>query len=101
MLRDTRNGPSLMLGGSFEAYKYIEDIFLKVAAQVPNSGPCVTYIGKGGSDNFVKMVHNGTEYGNMQLIAEDTMFSSRLVSSQTANCSRCSLSGTRVSSLVS
>ncbi|KAJ6402607.1 hypothetical protein OIU84_014667 [Salix udensis] len=65
-----RNGPSLMPGGSFEAFKYIEDILLKVAAQVPDSGPCVTYIGKGGSGNFVKMVHNGIEYGDMQLIAE-------------------------------
>ncbi|URE02196.1 hypothetical protein MUK42_20582 [Musa troglodytarum] len=65
-----RNGPSLMPGGSYEAYKYIEDILLKVAAQVPDSGPCVTYIGKGGSGNFVKMVHNGIEYGDMQLIAE-------------------------------
>ncbi|XP_077223756.1 6-phosphogluconate dehydrogenase, decarboxylating 2-like isoform X1 [Tasmannia lanceolata] len=65
-----RNGPSLMPGGSFKAYKNIEDILLKVAAQVPDSGPCVTYIGKGGSGNFVKMVHNGIEYGDMQLIAE-------------------------------
>ncbi|KAL4185782.1 hypothetical protein AMTRI_Chr10g232410 [Amborella trichopoda] len=65
-----RHGPSLMPGGSFEAYKYIEDIVLKVAAQVPDSGPCVTYIGKGGSGNFVKMIHNGIEYGDMQLIAE-------------------------------
>lgn len=65
-----RHGPSLMPGGSFTAYKHIEDILLKVAAQVPDSGPCVTYIGKGGSGNFVKMVHNGIEYGDMQLIAE-------------------------------
>ncbi|EPS70190.1 hypothetical protein M569_04567, partial [Genlisea aurea] len=65
-----RHGPSLMPGGSFEAYKYIEDILLKVAAQVSDSGPCVTYIGKGGSGNFVKMIHNGIEYGDMQLIAE-------------------------------
>ncbi|KAE8701930.1 6-phosphogluconate dehydrogenase, decarboxylating 1 [Hibiscus syriacus] len=65
-----RNGPSLMPGGSFEAYKYIEEVLLKVAAQVPDSGPCVTYIGKGGSGNFVKMVHNGIEYGDMQLISE-------------------------------
>ncbi|PHT48057.1 6-phosphogluconate dehydrogenase, decarboxylating 1 [Capsicum baccatum] len=65
-----RNGPSLMPGGSFEAFKYIEDILLKVATQVSDSGPCVTYIGKGGSGNFVKMVHNGIEYGDMQLIAE-------------------------------
>ncbi|VAI69939.1 unnamed protein product [Triticum turgidum subsp. durum] len=65
-----RHGPSMMPGGSLEAYQYIEDILLKVSAQVPDSGPCVTYIGKGGSGNFVKMVHNGIEYGDMQLIAE-------------------------------
>ncbi|GAA0171873.1 dehydrogenase [Lithospermum erythrorhizon] len=65
-----RNGPSLMPGGSFEAFKNIEDIVLKVSAQVPDSGPCVTYIGTGGSGNFVKMVHNGIEYGDMQLISE-------------------------------
>lgn len=65
-----RNGPSLMPGGSYEAFKNIEDILVKVAAQVPDSGPCVTYIGKGGSGNFVKMIHNGIEYGDMQLIAE-------------------------------
>jgi 6-phosphogluconate dehydrogenase len=65
-----RHGPSLTPGGSFEAYEYIEDILLKVAAQVPDSGPCVNYIGKGGAGNFVKMVHNGIEYSNMQLIAE-------------------------------
>ncbi|KAL6557337.1 6-phosphogluconate dehydrogenase, decarboxylating 2 [Orobanche minor] len=47
-----RYGPSMMPGGSFEAYKNIEDILLKVSAQVPDSGPCVTYIGKGGSGNF-------------------------------------------------
>ncbi|KNA12175.1 hypothetical protein SOVF_128490 [Spinacia oleracea] len=64
-----RNGPSMMPGGSFDAYKNIEDILTKVAAQV-DSGPCVTYIGKGGSGNFVKMIHNGIEYGDMQLIAE-------------------------------
>ena len=64
-----RNGPSLMPGGSYEAYKYIEDIIVKIATQV-DRGPCVTYIGKGGSRNFVKMVHNGIEYGDMQLIAE-------------------------------
>jgi len=64
-----RNGPSLMPGGSPDGFKYIEDIVLKVAAQV-DSGPCVTYVGPGGAGNFVKMVHNGIEYGDMQLIAE-------------------------------
>lgn len=64
-----RHGPSLMPGGYFEAYKNVEDIVRKVAAQV-DDGPCVTYIGEGGSGNFVKMVHNGIEYGDMQLISE-------------------------------
>ncbi|XP_047321561.1 6-phosphogluconate dehydrogenase, decarboxylating 1, chloroplastic [Impatiens glandulifera] len=64
-----RNGPSLMPGGSYQAYLNIEDIVKKVAAQVED-GPCVTYIGEGGSGNFVKMVHNGIEYGDMQLISE-------------------------------
>ena len=63
-----RNGPSLMPGGNLEAYKRVEPILLKIAAQV--GGPCVTYIGRGGSGNYVKMVHNGIEYGDMQLIAE-------------------------------
>ncbi|KAL9253505.1 6-phosphogluconate dehydrogenase, decarboxylating 3, chloroplastic-like protein [Drosera capensis] len=64
-----RNGPSLMPGGSFEAYSNVERILEKVAAQ-SDDGPCVTYIGEGGSGNFVKMVHNGIEYGDMQLISE-------------------------------
>lgn len=64
-----RRGPSMMPGGSAEAYKYIKDIVEKVAAQV-DDGPCVMYIGEGGSGNYVKMVHNGIEYGDMQLISE-------------------------------
>ncbi|DBA78833.1 hypothetical protein WJX77_010165 [Trebouxia sp. C0004] len=64
-----RNGPALMPGGTEEAYKHIEDIVRKVAAQV-DDGPCVTYVGNGGAGNFVKMVHNGIEYGDMQLISE-------------------------------
>ena len=59
----------MMPGGTQEAYTHIKDIVEKVAAQV-NDGPCVTYIGPGGAGNFVKMVHNGIEYGDMQLISE-------------------------------
>lgn len=58
-----------MPGGTLEAYKYVEDVVQKVAAQV-NDGPCVTYVGPGGAGNFVKMIHNGIEYGDMQLISE-------------------------------
>jgi 6-phosphogluconate dehydrogenase len=64
-----RKGPSMMPGGDPEAYKVVQDVFEAVAAKV-NGEPCVTYIGPGASGHFVKMVHNGIEYGIMQLIAE-------------------------------
>ncbi|CAM9425464.1 unnamed protein product, partial [Heterosigma akashiwo] len=63
-----RNGPSLMPGGPREAYDLLEPIITACAAQV--DGPCTTYLGPVGSGNYVKMVHNGIEYGDMQLIAE-------------------------------
>ncbi|MBG0744150.1 NADP-dependent phosphogluconate dehydrogenase [Cylindrospermopsis raciborskii LB2897] len=63
------NGPSLMPGGTKSSYEYLSPIFNRIAAQV-DDGPCVTYIGPGGSGHYVKMVHNGIEYGDMQLIAE-------------------------------
>ncbi len=63
------NGPSLMPGGTKAAYDALEPILVKIAAQV-DDGPCVTYIGPGGAGHYVKMVHNGIEYGDMQLIAE-------------------------------
>ena len=63
------NGPSLMPGGTRKAYEYLEPILTKIAAQV-DDGACVTYIGPGGAGHYVKMVHNGIEYGDMQLIAE-------------------------------
>lgn len=62
-------GPSLMPGGTEPAYRELEPILTKIAAQVED-GPCVTYIGPGGAGHYVKMVHNGIEYGDMQLIAE-------------------------------
>merc|ERR1740136_165528 len=61
--------PSLMPGGSRRAYDMMEPIITKCAAQV-DDGPCTGYIGPIGSGNYVKMVHNGIEYGDMQLIAE-------------------------------
>ncbi len=64
-----RKGPSMMPGGDPEAYKVVQSIFEAVAAKV-NGEPCVTYIGPGASGHFVKMVHNGIEYGIMQLITE-------------------------------
>lgn len=64
-----RNGPSLMPGGPKAAYDMIEPIISKCAAQV-NDGPCTGYLGPVGAGNYVKMVHNGIEYGDMQLIGE-------------------------------
>jgi 6-phosphogluconate dehydrogenase len=64
-----RHGPSLMPGGSRESYDHLAPILQSIAAK-SDSGPCVSYIGPDGSGHFVKMVHNGIEYGDMQLIAE-------------------------------
>ncbi len=66
-----RLGPSLMPGGTEEAYGIIEPLVTAISAKAPADGaPCVTYIGPGGAGHYVKMVHNGIEYGDMQLIAE-------------------------------
>jgi len=62
-------GPSLMPGGPREAYDYLRPVWEKIAAQV-DDGPCCAYIGPDGAGHFVKMSHNGIEYGDMQLIAE-------------------------------
>ncbi len=62
-------GPSIMPGGQPEAYALVKDIFTAISAKV-NGEPCVTYIGPRGAGHYVKMVHNGIEYGDMQLIAE-------------------------------
>mmetsp|Transcript_15241 Transcript_15241/g.22321 ORF Transcript_15241/g.22321 Transcript_15241/m.22321 type:complete len:491 (+) Transcript_15241:3-1475(+) len=64
-----RNGPSLMPGGKRKAYDLMEPILVKCAAQV-SDGACTGYLGPIGAGNYVKMVHNGIEYGDMQLIAE-------------------------------
>jgi 6-phosphogluconate dehydrogenase len=63
------NGPSLMPGGSKRAYERLAPVLRSIAA-VSDSGPCVTHVGPGGSGHFVKMVHNGIEYADMQLICE-------------------------------
>ncbi|HEY4291897.1 NADP-dependent phosphogluconate dehydrogenase [Luteibacter sp.] len=63
-------GPSIMPGGPRDAYDLVEPILTEIAARAPDGEPCVIYIGPGGSGHYVKMVHNGIEYGDMQLIAE-------------------------------
>lgn len=64
-----RYGPSLMPGGNPEAWPYIKDIFQSISAKVGND-PCCDWVGEDGAGHFVKMVHNGIEYGDMQLICE-------------------------------
>ena len=63
-------GPSIMPGGQKEAYELVAPILTKIAAVAEDGEPCVTYIGADGAGHYVKMVHNGIEYGDMQLIAE-------------------------------
>jgi 6-phosphogluconate dehydrogenase len=65
-----RHGPSIMPGGSPAAWPYIKDIFQSIAAKVEDGSPCCEWVGENGAGHFVKMVHNGIEYGDMQLIAE-------------------------------
>jgi 6-phosphogluconate dehydrogenase len=63
-------GPSIMPGGPRDAYDLVAPILMEIAAKAPDGEPCVAYMGPGGAGHFVKMVHNGIEYGDMQLIAE-------------------------------
>ncbi|PRX54391.1 NADP-dependent phosphogluconate dehydrogenase [Flagellimonas meridianipacifica] len=67
--KGARKGPSIMPGGSRDAYQYVKPIFEAVAAKY-NGEPCVTYLGPKSAGNYVKMVHNGIEYGLMQLTSE-------------------------------
>ena len=65
-----RRGPSIMPGGSAAAWPHIKPIFQAIAAKVEDGTPCCDWVGEGGAGHYVKMVHNGIEYGDMQLICE-------------------------------
>lgn len=65
-----RRGPSIMPGGSPEAWPHVKEIFQAISAKVEDGTPCCEWVGKDGAGHFVKMVHNGIEYGDMQLICE-------------------------------
>ena len=65
-----RHGPSLMPGGDAGAWPYVEEMLKGIAAIAPDGTPCCDWLGPGGAGHFVKMVHNGIEYGDMQVIAE-------------------------------
>jgi 6-phosphogluconate dehydrogenase len=63
-------GPAIMPGGDVKAWPYVKDIFQSIAAKVDDGSPCCAWMGPDGAGHFVKMVHNGIEYGDMQLICE-------------------------------
>ena len=63
-------GPSLMPGGSPDAWPFVKEIFQAIAAKVDSGEPCCDWVGEGGAGHYVKMVHNGIEYGDMQIITE-------------------------------
>ena len=63
-------GPAIMPGGQKDAYELVAPILEEIAAKADDGAPCVTYVGPNGAGHYVKMVHNGIEYGDMQLIAE-------------------------------
>lgn len=65
-----RNGPSIMPGGNPKAWPHVKDIFQSIAAKVDDGTPCCDWVGENGAGHYVKMVHNGIEYGDMQLICE-------------------------------
>jgi 6-phosphogluconate dehydrogenase len=65
-----RRGPSIMPGGSPAAWPHVKDIFQKIAAKVEDGTPCCDWVGENGAGHFVKMVHNGIEYGDMEVIGE-------------------------------
>lgn len=65
-----RHGPSIMPGGDPAAWPVVEGILKGIAAKAPDGAPCCEWIGEGGAGHYVKMVHNGIEYGDMQVIAE-------------------------------
>jgi 6-phosphogluconate dehydrogenase len=65
-----RHGPSLMPGGTPAAWPHVKEMFQAIAARTPEGEPCCDWVGENGAGHYVKMVHNGIEYGDMQLIAE-------------------------------
>jgi 6-phosphogluconate dehydrogenase len=65
-----RRGPSIMPGGSPAAWPHVKPIFQAIAAKVADGSPCCDWVGEGGAGHYVKMTHNGIEYGDMQLICE-------------------------------
>ena len=90
-------GPSLMPGGPREAWEIIAPIFRKIAAQVDGE-PCCRYMGPDGAGHYVKMVHNGIEYGDIQLICEAYAIMKDILEMQAPELADvCSPNGTKAS----
>lgn len=82
-----RHGPSIMPGGNKEAWPHIKPILQAVAAKTPDGDPCCDWVGEAGAGHFVKMVHNGIEYGDMQLICEGYDLMTHLLGLSASECS--------------
>ena len=83
-----RHGPSIMPGGSVDAWNEVKPILQAVSAKVADGTPCCDWVGEGGAGHFVKMVHNGIEYGDMQLICEAWHMMSAALGMTEADCSQ-------------
>ncbi len=89
-----------MPGGSPAAWPHVKPIFQAVSAKVDDGSPCCDWVGENGAGHFVKMVHNGIEYGDMQLICEAyQLMKEGLGLIAIARCTRSSPNGTRASSI--
>lgn len=89
--------PSIMPGGDKRAWEAVKPIFQAIAAKTPQGEPCCDWVGKDGAGHFVKMVHNGIEYGDMQLICEAYQFMKDGLGRPTTKCTACLPSGTKPS----
>ena len=87
-----------MPGGNPAAWPHVKEIFQAIAAKVDDGTPCCDWVGENGAGHYVKMVHNGIEYGDMQLICEAYQLLKDGLGLTPTNCTKSSPSGTRASS---
>jgi 6-phosphogluconate dehydrogenase len=83
-----RHGPSIMPGGSPAAWPHVKDIFQSIAAKVDGGAPCCDWVGEGGAGHYVKMVHNGIEYADMQMICEAYWLMEKVLGMTPDECSK-------------
>ena len=88
-------GPSIMPGGSVKAWEHVKPIFQAISAKVEDGTPCCDWVGENGAGHFVKMVHNGIEYGDMQLINEAYHIMKDIAASIAMKCTRFLRNGTK------